>query len=186
MSDDMSDDMSSEDQEFNPALDPDHELAASEPESELAQEARKLREERDTLQDRLLRALAEADNARKRFGRDMQEARQHATVEAVRPFLAVLDSFDRAAAHAAASSIEELRKAMDLLHRQLLDAVRKAGLEPVAARGQAFDPHWHEALELVESDEAPEGSVVEELQRGYKLHEHLVRPAMVKVARRKP
>lgn len=166
-------------------LDPEHQLAEAASAPEVADEVQKLTEERDALQDRLLRALAEADNARKRYGRELQDARQHATADAVRPFLSVLDSFDRAQAHAASSSVEELRKGMDLLHRQLLDAVRKAGLEPIASQGQNFDPHLHEALEMVETTDAPDGQIVEELQRGYKLRERLVRPAMVRVARRK-
>lgn len=166
-------------------LDPEHQLAEAAPASEVAGEVQKLTEERDALQDRLLRALAEADNARKRYGRELQDARQHATAEAVRPFLSVVDSFDRAQAHAASSSVDELRKGMDLLHRQLLDAVRKTGLEPIASQGQNFDPHLHEALEMVETTDAPDGQIVEELQRGYKLRERLVRPAMVRVARRK-
>ncbi|MGH9414203.1 MAG: nucleotide exchange factor GrpE [Terriglobales bacterium] len=166
-------------------LDPEHELSDAAPPAEAADELQKLAEERDALQDRLLRALAEADNARKRFARELQDARQHAAAETVRPFLSVIDSFDRAQAHASSSSLEELRKGMDLLHRQLLDAVRKAGLEPIAAHGQTFDPHLHEALEMVDSDDAPDGTVIDELQRGYKLRERLVRPAMVRVARRK-
>lgn len=166
-------------------VDSEHQLVEAAPAPEVADEVQKLTEQRDALQDRLLRALAEADNARKRYARELQEARQQATADTVRPFLSVLDSFDRAQDHAASSSVDELRKGMDLLHRQLLDAVRKAGLEPIASQGQSFDPHLHEALELVETTDAPDGQIVEELQRGYKLRERLVRPAMVRVARRK-
>lgn len=179
--------MSMSDAETNPRetmIGPEHELAASEPAGELESEVARLTSERDSLQDKLLRALAEADNARKRFGRDLQEAHARAITEAVRPFLPVLDSFDLAAAHAASSSDAELRQGLEALRRQLLDAVRKAGLEPVEALGQAFDPHLHEALELVTTDAVPDGQVVEQLQRGYKLRDRLVRPAMVKVARR--
>ncbi|MGH9476053.1 MAG: nucleotide exchange factor GrpE [Terriglobales bacterium] len=177
--------MSSEEPELTPPLDPGDELEAEEAPAELSEEARKLIAERDVLQDRLLRVLAEADNARKRFGRDLQDARQHAITEAVRPFLTVLDSFDRAQAHAASSSEQELRTGLDLLHRQLLDAARKVGLEAVPAEGKPFDPHVHEALEMVESDQAPDGTVIEELQRGFRLRDRLVRPAVVRVARRK-
>lgn len=177
--------MSLEETDHPPLLDPSRELTADEGAPELAEEVRKLTAERDALQDRLLRALAEADNARKRFNRDLQEAREHAISEAVRPFLTVIDSFDRAQAHAVVSSEQELRTAMELLHRQLLDAARKVGLEPIPAAGKVFDPHLHEALEMVDSAEAPEGSVVEELQRGFRLRDRLVRPAMVRVSRRK-
>lgn len=164
---------------------PEHELAASEPPAELEAEVARLTAERDGLQDKLLRALAEADNARKRFARDLQDAHARAVMDAVRPFLPVLDSFELAVAHAGASASGELRGGLEALHRQLLDAVRKAGLEAVdAPAGQPFDPHLHEALEMVDTDTVADGHVVEQLQRGYKLRDRLVRPAMVRVARR--
>lgn len=176
------------DPQFNPnetMIGPEHELAASAPPAELEAEVARLTAERDGLQDRLLRALAEADNARKRFARDLQEAHARAAMDAARPFLPVLDSFELAAGHAVASANAELRAGLEALHRQLLDAVRKAGLEPVdASAGQAFDPHIHEALEMVDTDAVADGHVVEQLQRGYKLRDRLVRPAMVRVARR--
>jgi molecular chaperone GrpE len=176
------------DPQYNPnetMIGPEHELAASEPPAELEAEVARLTAERDGLQDKLLRALAEADNARKRFARDLQEAHARAVIDAARPFLPVLDSFELAAAHAGASANPELRSGLEALHRQLLDAVRKAGLEAVEAPvGQPFDPHLHEALEMVDTDDVADGHVVEQLQRGYKLRDRLVRPAMVRVARR--
>ncbi|HXE31960.1 MAG TPA: nucleotide exchange factor GrpE [Terriglobales bacterium] len=180
--------MNQNDEPLAPPITPDHELPP-EPASEaaiaaVAEELRRLQAERDALNDRLLRSLADADNARKRAHRELQEARLHATLEAIRPFLTVLDGFERAAAHPAAHA-NDLRKGMELLHRQLLDAARKAGLEPVESLDHPFDPHLHEALEMVDTDAAPDGTVVEELQRGYKLRDRLLRPAMVKVARGK-
>ncbi|MGH9417612.1 MAG: nucleotide exchange factor GrpE [Terriglobales bacterium] len=170
--------------DFNPAapLDTGHELPPEPPAEAAADQIRRLTEDRDHLQDRLLRALAEADNYRKRTQRDLQDARLFAATDTVRPFLAVLDGFERAAAHLDAPAAE-LRKGMELLHRQLLDAARKAGLEPIAALEQPFDPHLHEALEMVDTDAAPDGTVVAVLQPGYKMKDRLVRPAMVKVAR---
>jgi len=175
--------------DFNPndtLIGPERELPANEPAGELEAEVQRLTAERDGLQDKLLRALADADNARKRFARDLQEAHSRAIMEAVRPFLPVLDSFELAAAHASAGANTEMRNGLQALQRQLMDAVRKAGLEPVEATGQSFDPHLHEALEMVDTDAVPEGQVVEQLQRGYKLRDRLVRPAMVRVARRAP
>lgn len=168
-------------------LDPERELPP-EPEAEaavsaVAEQVRHLEEQRDMLQDRLLRAVAEADNFRKRTIREMQDARQRAAAEALRPFLAVLDSSERALQHVGADDLQALRTGFELLHRQLQDAARKAGLEPVESLHRPFDPHIHEALEMVETEAAPDGHVVEELQRGYKLNDRLVRPAMVKVAR---
>jgi len=174
------------------APDPDFALPPEPPEEAAAEaseeQIRKLREERDGLQDRLLRSLAEADNARKRAAREIQDARAHATAEAVKPFLSVLDSFERALRHAnpvamaGENAATDWRKGVELLHRQLADAARKVGLEPVEAAEQKFDPHLHEAIEMVPTEAVPEGTVVEELQRGYKLHGRLIRPAMVKVA----
>lgn len=170
-------------------IDPQHELAP-EPAAEAAlsalqEELSKLQAERDGLQDRLLRSLAEADNARKRAQRELQDARLRAAADAVRPFLPVLDACERAEAHAGAGAqdLAALRTGIELLHRQLFDAARKAGLQPVEALEQPFDPHLHEALEMVETDAQPDGTVVAELQRGYKLNDRLIRPAMVKVAR---
>lgn len=170
-----------------PQIDPSRELPPEPPveAAPASEEMRRLIAERDNLQDRLLRALAEADNARKRAMRELQDARAFAVAEAVRPFLPVLDGFDRAAHHLD-GDVNELRKGLELLHRQLLDAARKVGLEPVPAVDKPFDPHLHEAIEVVETDSAPDGTVLEELQRGYRLKDRLVRPAMVKVARGKP
>ncbi|MGH9482566.1 MAG: nucleotide exchange factor GrpE [Terriglobales bacterium] len=167
-----------------PPIDPAHELPEPPEGTAASEETRRLIAERDALQDRLLRALADADNARKRATRELNDARAYAAAEAVRPFLPVLDGFDRAAQHRDAEA-QELRKGLELLHRQLLDAARKVGLEAVPAVDQPFDPHLHEAIEVVETDQAPDGTVVEELQRGYTLRDRLVRPAMVKVARGK-
>jgi molecular chaperone GrpE len=167
-------------------IDPSHELPA-EPAGDLgsvSEELRRTTEERDQLQDKWLRALAELDNFRKRAARDLGEARGFAAAEAVRPFLTVVDGFERALAHAGAGN-GDLRTGFELLHRQLLEALRKAGVEPIEAEGRPFDPHLHEAIEMSDTDLAPEGTVLAELQRGYRLRERLLRPAMVRVARRK-
>ena len=175
-------------------LNPEQELPAAEPAEVAGEELRRLQAERDLLHDRLLRTLADADNARKRAARELQEARQRGAAEALRPFLEVLDASERALEHLGAAEpggpgsgreAAALRTGVELLHRQLFDAARKAGLQPLEAMHQPFDPHQHEALEAVETDTVPEGTVVAELQRGYKLHERLLRPAMVKVARAK-
>lgn len=170
-------------------LDPARELPPEPPAEAaadlVAAEIRRLERERDELRDRWMRAVAEADNARKRVQREMQDARLYATSEALRPFLSVLDGFERAALHAASGEDSRaLRTGLELLHRQMTEAARKSGLEAIEALDRPFDPHLHEAIEMVETDAAPEGTVVEELQRGYKIRDRLIRPAMVKVARR--
>ncbi|HEY7856495.1 MAG TPA: nucleotide exchange factor GrpE [Terriglobales bacterium] len=179
--------MNVEGNENTQSLDPEHELPAGSPCDLTAEEVQKIIDERDSLRDKWIRTAAEADNFRKRSQRELQEARVFATGEAVRPFLVVLDGFERALHHTNGKKPDagEVRKGLELLHRQLQDAAREVGLEPVEALGQPFDPHVHEAIEMVPTDEAPEGHVVEELQRGYRLRERLIRPAMVKVAAKK-
>jgi molecular chaperone GrpE len=147
--------------------------AASDPE--------KLKAERDALLDRLARLQAEFDNARKRAAREQQEFREFAAADVIKNFLPILDSFERALKAGGDSS--EFRSGIELIYRQLQDALVKIGVQPIVALGQAFDPRVHEAIEMVDTTEVPDHHVFEELQRGYKYKERLLRPAMVRVAR---
>lgn len=175
-------------------LDLEHELPAgeegeAEPRQEAAQakapspetELQKLKAERDALLDRLARLQAEFDNARKRSVREQQDFREFAAADTIKTLLPALDSFERAL-QTPARQLEEFRGGVELIYKQLQDALQKLGVSPVPAKGQQFDPHQHEAIELVETAEAPDHQVIEELQRGYKLKNRLLRPAMVKVA----
>ncbi|MGH9510794.1 MAG: nucleotide exchange factor GrpE [Terriglobales bacterium] len=149
-------------------------------------ELQKVTAERDTLLDRLARAQAEFDNARKRAAREQQEYREYAQADAIKALLPILDSFERALWASPPdnnSQNSEFRNGVDLIYKQLLDALSKLGLRPIPAKGNAFDPRLHEAIEMVDTDEADDQTVIEELQRGYKLKERMLRPAMVKVAR---
>ncbi|MGA8868318.1 MAG: nucleotide exchange factor GrpE [Candidatus Sulfotelmatobacter sp.] len=149
--------------------------------SPLEQELQKVKAERDTLLDRLARAQAEFENARKRAGKEQQEYRDYATADAIRSLLPVLDSFERALQ--IKSETGDFRGGVELILKQFQDALAKLGVRAVPARGELFDPHYHEAIEMVETAEAPDHQVLEELQRGYKFKDRLLRPAMVKVAR---
>lgn len=146
-----------------------------------AGELQKLREERDALLDRLARLQAEFENARKRAAREQQDFREYALADALKALLPILDSFERALQHQ--ENDPEFRAGVELIHRQLHDTLGKMGLRAVAAQGQPFDPHVHEAIEMVDTDKAKDNHVLDELQRGYKLKERLLRPAMVRVAR---
>jgi molecular chaperone GrpE len=146
-----------------------------------ADELTKLGAERDALLDRLARLQAEFENARKRSAKEQQDYRDYAVTEAVRGMLPILDSFERALAHR--ENAKEFQSGVELIHKQLVDALAKLGVKPVEAKGHAFDPHVHEAIEMVETDRAKDNHVVDELQRGYKLKDRLLRPAMVRVAR---
>jgi len=144
-------------------------------------ELQKLRSERDTLLDRLARLQAEFENARKRAAREQQEFRDFATADAIKALLPALDSFERAL-QAPANQLNEFRNGVELIYKQMQDALTKLGVQTIPAKGQPFDPRVHEAIEMVETTEAPDHQVVDELQRGYKLKDRLLRPAMVKVA----
>jgi len=154
---------------------------AAAPSAEKA-EVQKLRGERDMLLDRLARLQAEFENARKRAAREQQEFRQYALADAIKSLLPTLDSFERAL-QAGTGERSELRSGIELIYKQLLDGLEKLGLRPIPAKGEPFDPHLHEAIEMVDTTQASDHQVLEELQRGYKLNDRLLRPAMVKVAR---
>ena len=146
-----------------------------------AAELQKLKAERDSLLDRLARAQAEFDNARKRAVKEQQEFREFAAADAIKPLLPVLDSFERALQ--VRSEPGDFRSGVELIYKQLQDALAKIGVRAIPAKGEPFDPHVHEAIEMVETSDAPDHEVLEELQRGYKFKDRLLRPAMVKVAK---
>ncbi len=149
--------------------------------SEMSAELEKVKAERDSLLDRLARAQAEFENARKRAAKEQQEYRDFATADAIKILLPVIDSFDRALQ--VKSEPTDFRSGIELIYKQLQDALAKLGVRVVPAKGEPFDPHYHEAIEMVETSDAPDHHVIEELQRGYKLKDRLLRPAMVKVAK---
>jgi len=176
-----------------PELDAEHELPASDdaneqsstasPRSEGAShvsESQKLKVERDALVDRLARLQAEFENARKRGEREQQEFREYAVADAVKALLPSLDSFERALSTEADTT--EFRNGVELIYKQLYDALLKMGLRPIPAKGEPFDPRFHQAVEMVDTTTAKDQQVLEELQRGYKFKDRLLRPAMVKVA----
>ena len=138
------------------------------------------RGERDALRDRLARLQAEFDNARKRELKERQDARDYATQAAIEPFLGVMDNF--ALALKAEGSVEQLRKGVELIVKQMDEALRNLNVLAVEAIGAQFDPHVHEALGSVETPEYPDHQVIEEIRRGYKLRDKLLRPALVKIA----
>jgi molecular chaperone GrpE len=141
----------------------------------------KLRAERDVLVDRLARMQAEFDNARKRAQREQQDYRDYALSDTIKSLIPVLDSFDRALQSSPEKS--EFHLGIELIHKQLQDVLAKIGVQPLAAKGQQFDPRFHEAIEMVDTHDAKDNEVIDELQRGYKLKDRLLRPAMVRVAR---
>src|SRR5579864_1116709 len=144
-------------------------------------ELQKLKSERDSLLDRLARAQAEFENARRRATKEQQEFRDYAAADAIKALLPVLDSFERALQ--VKSEPGDFRSGVELIYKQLQDALAKLGVRAIPAKGEPFDPRVHEAIEMVETSDAPDHEVLDELQRGYKIKDRLLRPAMVKVAK---
>jgi len=160
------------------------ELVPEPPSTDAAAEIQRLVEERDMLQDRLLRRQAEFDNYKKRVERERSEHIQSATAELIRELLGVLDSFDLAIRNAASqgSAGEDMLRGLDLVYKQLLDTLGRFGLKVIEAKGQPFDPNFHQAISTVPSHDVPENTVVEEFRRGYTLNGKLLRAAMVAVS----
>ncbi|HEX4959766.1 MAG TPA: nucleotide exchange factor GrpE [Thermoanaerobaculia bacterium] len=145
-----------------------------------SEEVERLRREVADLRDRSVRTLADFDNFRKRSQRESQEFRKYALLEPMREFLTVIDNLDLAlSAH---GSIEDLKRGVEMIHRQMQELLRRFGVAEVPAVGQPFDPTQHEAVAREESGEVKAPTVVAELRRGYRMHDRLLRPAMVKVA----
>jgi len=138
--------------------------------------------EKQELFDRLLRKQAELENFRKRTQREKEDLRKTAAEGLIRELLPVLDGFERALKQRTPGVPESFYQGMELIYRQLSDVLGRAGLEPIEALGQTFDPHYHQAVETVEDAGRRDHEIVEELQRGYKLKHRLLRPAIVKVA----
>jgi molecular chaperone GrpE len=143
--------------------------------TELAQ----VKGERDQLLDRLARLQAEFENARKRAEREKAEFRDFATGNVVEQFLPVLDNFELALK--ATGSTEQLRSGVELIVKQMEEVLRQLQVSAIPTVGEPFDPRVHEALGHVERDDLPDEHVADEIRRGYKIRERLLRPAMVRV-----
>ncbi|HUP50487.1 MAG TPA: nucleotide exchange factor GrpE [Thermoanaerobaculia bacterium] len=130
--------------------------------------------------NRYLRTLADFENYRKRIEREKAEYLRHALAGIFKELLPVLDNFDRALDHAEEG--DDFHKGVLLIYKQLFDTLKKGGLRPIEESGIRFDPNIHEAVIREEVPSVPNQTVVEILQKGYFLHDRLLRPALVKVA----
>ena len=157
--------------------------AVSQESAELAQvrgERDQLRSDLQSMTDRLARLQAEFDNARKREAKERSDAREYTIGSTVEPFLGVMDNFQLALK--AQGSMEQLKGGVELILKQMEEALRGLNVTAVETLGTQFDPRVHEALGSVETAEYPDHQVIEEIRRGYKIREKLLRPAMVKIA----
>ncbi|HEY1339893.1 MAG TPA: nucleotide exchange factor GrpE [Bryobacteraceae bacterium] len=146
----------------------------------IAAERDQLASEKNDFQDRLMRARAEFDNARKRMERERSDYLQFAAMDLVRDLLPMLDDFERALKVETADA--NYAKGVDLIYQRLYDTLKKMGLEPIESAGKPFDPNIHQAVERVPTEEAEDQTVLGEFQRGYNFKGKLLRPAMVRVA----
>jgi molecular chaperone GrpE len=137
--------------------------------------------------ERLLRTTADFDNFKKRAAREKIEAAQYATFSLLQKVLPVLDNFEMALAaaqNAKGEKLESLHSGVAMIQQQLKNVLVETGLEEIDAAGQPFDPNFHEAVSQQESTEVAEGSVLQQLRKGYKFKDRLLRPATVIVAKK--
>jgi molecular chaperone GrpE len=137
--------------------------------------------------ERLLRTTADFENFKKRAAREREEAVKFANESLIKKLVTALDNFGMALAAAGQQPVEasqSLQSGVAMIHQQLRNVLQEAGLEEVDAAGKMFDPNWHEAVSQQDSADVPEGRVLQQLRKGYKLRDRLVRPATVVVARK--
>ena len=159
----------------------------AEPQTSMSVKPDLQKEENDSteLQERLVRLQAEFENARKRSAKEQQEFRDYAIFDTVKSLLPLVDSLALAVRTPTVDGVE-LHAGMELIYRQLQDILCKMGVTSIDAVGERFDPQIHHAIATADTDLVEDGTVVGELQRGYKFKDRLLRPAMVTVARKIP
>jgi molecular chaperone GrpE len=178
----MEDNRTGRDFDFAEASETAGQVAAAE--SEGSSRAAELQRERDEFKDLLLRKTAEFDNYRRRTERERQTQADTAAADLLEELLPLVDDLERALqAEAGPEGAEAYRLGVELIHRQLLDLLRKRDVKPIEALGADFDPHYHQAVTHEAAAGHREGEVIEEYRRGYTLGDRLLRPSMVKVAK---
>ena len=145
-------------------------------------EVERLREELRREHDKLVRALADFDNYRRRVERERASAARSGKREMILRLLDVLDDFDRALGQVEGAAASAFVTGVQVLHRKLLGVLESEGIEAMESLGASFDPRYHDAIGTVESDELEPGAIAEELQRGYRWGDDVIRPARVRVA----
>jgi len=144
-------------------------------------EIKLLKKEKEELKDRHLRIVAEMENLRKRLEREKKDYFQYNLSDFMKELIVVLDNFERALGDKNNSNDNSFRQGMELIHKQYLDLLKKRGLKPIEIMDKKFDPYLQQAFMTEESEDVKEPEVGEELQKGYSLHDRLLRPTLVKV-----
>ncbi len=142
----------------------------------------RLEDERDDFKERMLRAAADLENYRKRAEKEKEELKKYGAKHLVKDLLSTIDNLERALEHAQSGDEANIIDGVDMVLNQIHDTFEKHGIEVFDAEGNEFDPELHEAIQQVETTEHTSGTVVEQFQRGYQIHDRLLRPAMVSVA----
>ena len=160
--------------------------ASGRPISHDVAEAERLRQELKQLQEQRLRMLAEVENTKKRLSREKEEFTKYAAESMVRELLPIVDSLDQAlVAVDKQSDPQAIIKGVHLIYRQLLGLLEQEGVKRISTVGEPFDPHKHEAVAQVATEDGKsDDTIVEEVQVGYTMHGKVIRPAMVKVAKK--
>ena len=148
----------------------------------LSEQIQKLQSEKQELVDTMVRRQADFENHRKRVEKERQQDRHRAVEILIESILPILDAFDRALENADESASAEYLKGFEMIRRQLADTLAKQGLKRIEAVGKEFNPHFHHAIESVETHHHPDGVVIGEMQPGYVFQDRVLRPAMVRVA----
>ena len=165
-------------EEKNPEEKPIEEMTKA----ELKEELKKIRETAEKNYDLLLRSQAEIDNIKKRNAREKEEWIKYSNETLIKEILPVMDNLEKAITHSQNKEASTaLREGVELTLKGLKDILSKAGLEEVAAEGEPFDPNFHHAVSEMKDESRGPGTVLEELQKGYRLHQRLIRPALVVV-----
>jgi molecular chaperone GrpE len=147
-----------------------------------ASELEKLKAEKEELLQTMIRRQADFENFKKRTERDRLEEARRGVERLITDLIPVLDGFDRALQGHDDPAYEEYRKGVTLIRKQLWDAIARHGVQRIEAAGKLFDPHQHQAIERLESEEYPDGSIVAVFQDGYTFNGKVLRPAIVRVA----
>jgi len=144
-------------------------------------EIKNLKKKFEQMKEEFLRKAAEMENLRKRFEREKNDYLQYALSEHLKELLGVMDNFERALKSHNQSEEESLQKGVEMIYKQLCDLLLKQGVKQITIEENRYDPHLHQAFLTEESDQVTELQVAEELQKGYTIHDRLLRPSLVKV-----
>lgn len=180
----MSDDKTAVDQQNQADLTEDGQEQADQPADVIdgADEADRWKKEAEENHDRLLRAMADMENMRRRFRKEQEDTQKYAALPVVEALLPALDNFERAlSVEKENMTVDSLLQGINMVYRQMVQVFEKEGLQAIESVGKPFDPHVHQAVMQVEDSAFEPGAVVEELQKGYQFKDRTVRPAMVKV-----